>query len=159
MLKEIDYNTILDKVTDIAKAENIKLSTDSIKMICRAANGCLAEAIIHLGQCRFCSTKEEVAELINTYVDTKDTYDLCKELTKNKPSYKRLQQILLDLKGKNPEAIRLQVVGYLMACVLNAKSEDEVLMFSQRLNYFSEPIYNANYFYELVLSAMKALTE
>ena len=98
-----------------------------------------------------------MSEVISSHVEEKDTIDLCKLLTTEKPRVTDAIRILAALKGKNPESVRIQVSNYLTTCVLTSKKEGAILEFARRLDCFKNPVSNAQAFNEIILNTLEAI--
>jgi DNA polymerase-3 subunit gamma/tau len=158
-LKEVSYKDIYDLLVKVAKKEKIKLSEDSIKFVAKQANGCVRNGLMFLSQVRSCDSKDEVAKVLEAHLDDKEVIELCRLLGGDikKFVWKDVQKILLSLRLKNPESVRIQVANYLTSCVLKAESIEKMMEFSRRLDLFSEPIYNKDAFYRVILNSVKIL--
>ena len=156
-LTEVGLTDLCTLMEKIAKKEKINRSSEDIKFIARAASGCPSDAVNLLEITRYCKNKDDIASLISSHVEEKDVIHLCKLLASNKPSWKDALDILKDLKGKNPESVRIPVANYLTSCVLGAKTEQAMVEFARRLDCFSKPVYNTQAFYEIILATVEVV--
>ncbi len=153
--KDVGFLELTELITNIAEKEKIPHDSSILKFIAKAANGSPANAVSFLEQTRYCKSKDEVAEVLSTHVEEKDTIDLCRFIAGNNLAWKEAQKLLNDLKGKNPESIRIQVANYLVSCILGAKSEKVLFEFARRLDCFSKP---AASFSDIVLNTLEVIS-
>ncbi len=139
-VKPADLEELLDYV---AKEEKIKLPKGSLPLIAREAQGSPRRALVYLSQASACSTREEVAEVLKTPLDSEEVITFCRELLFKHPKWPAVQKFLKDNIDTNPESIRIQIVNYTNACLLNSKDTKSAVKFLSILEAFSTPIYEA----------------
>ncbi len=156
MLKNVRSDDIIDLLEIVCEEEDIKLPKGSLALIARECGGSPREALVYLSQARGCDTKEEVAEILRTPTDNSQVIDFCRMLLK-KPNWKETQTHLKSFKDLNPESVRIQVVNYLGACILGAKSEKEACRLLPVLESFSTEFYQATGKSDLLLATCEVV--
>ena len=155
-LKDVRSDGIIDLLEIVCEEEELKLPKGSLALIARECGGSPREALVYLSQSRGCDTKEEVAEILRTPTDSSQVIDFCRMLLK-KPNWKEAQGHLKSFKELNPESVRIQVVNYLGACILGAKSEKEACRLLPVLESFSTEFYQATGKSDLLLATCEVM--
>jgi len=151
-LKDVRSDDLIDLMEYVCEEEGIKLPKNSLPLIARESIGSPRQALVYLSQARGCTSKEEVAEILRTPLDSSEVIEFCRFLISNKRSWKEAQRFLKEFKELNPESVRIQVVNYISACLLNSKSEKEALRFLEVLEEFSDSFYQATGMSDLILA-------
>lgn len=155
-LKDVRSDDLIDLLEVVCEAEELELPKGSLALIARECGGSPREALVYLSQARGCDTKEEVAEILRTPTDNSQVIDFCRMLLK-KPNWKEAQGHLKDFKELRGESVRIQVVNYLGACILGAKSEKEACRLLPILEAFSEEFYAATENSDLLLATCEVI--
>jgi len=158
-LKSIDTDTMIEYIKTICKKEDIDLEEDSIDLIVNKSNGSIGVALGYLSTVRYATTEKEVEELLEEVVSNEQVGNLCKVLANpDKYNYTKAKYIIKDLKGLNPESIRIQIINYITACLLNSKGKEE-LKFLSILQSFINPFPYQTGFANLLLAVADVFYE
>lgn len=151
-LKDVRPDDLFDLLSYVCEEEKIELPKGSLELIAKESQGSPRQALVYLSQVRGCTTKEEVADMLHTAIDSSEVIDLCRLLVSKNPSWQEALKILRGLKDTSPESSRIQIVNYLQSCILNARTEEDAVRFLSTMDKFSKPIYQATGISELLLS-------
>lgn len=147
-LKDVNISELSSLVKRVGMLEEIpviKEIPESVNLIAKVAMGSPRQALTYLSMCRGCTTLEEVQRVLET-VETDNTLtELVKLIAfKSSDNWIKICRIFKDLKDSdkvvNPESLRIQIVNYLQACVLNSKTSNESLDFLLKLSNFLKPL-------------------
>lgn len=150
-LKDVKQEDMLDLLEFVAAEEKIELPKGSLDLIVKESQGSPRRALVYLSQVRGCVTKEEVAEMLHTAMDSPQVIDLCRLLISKNPSWQEALRILKNLKDMSGESVRIPVQNYFLAVILNSKSEEESLRLLRILDVFSKPCKQQTGIAEIVL--------
>lgn len=139
-LKPVSSKDIADLLDYVVKEENLELEESAIDLIAREADGSPRRALNYLSKCRGCKDSKEVSQLLETFENESDVYNLCKLIISDRASWTKLIGIVKDLDLANYEGARIQIFNYLTTCVMNSKTEDSAARFLRLLNIFSKPL-------------------
>lgn len=152
-LKEVGYDNLLELLSAVVEAENIKLDVKSLRVIAQAAMGSPRRALTYLSKCRGCIDIESVKLILEEPSEDGDVIELCRLLAgRVKPQWKNITRILNTLEGQNPESIRLIIINYMSKVLLNAKNDKDALKFLNILNAFNTPCNQSEKFAPLLLA-------
>jgi DNA polymerase-3 subunit gamma/tau len=151
-LKSVKLDDLRDLLDYVCAEEKIILPEGAAEIIARNADGSPRKALVGLSQSRHCQTKEDVIKVLESIDNSGDVLDLCRLLVDRGPRWEKVKKIFTVLKDANPEGIRIQIVGYLMSCILKANLEKETARFLTILQNFDNPIYHNTGMATLMLS-------
>lgn len=137
----VPRNEILDLLSAVADAEELKLEESAISLISTEADGSPRRALTLLAKCAACVTRKEVAEALESADETTEAIELCRALVKVKPalSWKRAMELVKGMENQNPESIRLLVVNYVAKVLMNTTKEGDAIRLLAILDAFSTP--------------------
>lgn len=112
---------------------------DVKKELIAISEGCPRQILITLDQI-IDLPEENMMDYLsdNREENKKEIRDLCQALLKDSP-WKKIANILRDLKGTEPETIRRATLGYMSAVLLNSGNAKAALI----MDIFKEPVYNS----------------
>lgn len=141
-LKPIDTKEIYTLLILVKDNENLKLPYDCLELIAEKCEGVPRQALSYLSQCRGCTNKKEVAELIESVVENNEVVELCRAIM-NKSHWSSIALIIKNLKEQKlqPESVRINIVNWFNACALNSNDAKNAVKFLTILNNFIKPIY------------------
>lgn len=155
-LKDVRSDDLIDLLNFVCEEEELEMPKGAVQLIARESGGSPREALVYLSQSRGCDTKDEVAEILRTPGDSPQVIDFCRFLIKS-PKWKEAQRYLKEFKELNPESVRIQVVNYVGACILGAKSEKDVFRLLPILEAFSTEFYQATGNSDLLLATCEVI--
>lgn len=151
-LKEVDSEEIEDLLLKLHEDLKSSLPKKALTLIAEEAYGSPRKALNLFSKCISCTDMKEVTELLEIPYENESVSNLIKLIANSSSSdKKKVSSILKDLKNINPESIRIQIVNYFQACVLNSNSEKDLIKFLNILEIFSESLNNTTGFANLVL--------
>lgn len=134
-VKENDIGILFD---DICALEKIDIPGDVGDLIIRHANGSPRQLLVNLSMCRDAKTKKEVAEILQTAIESDAILELCRFLTK-RGSWSKAMTIYKKLEDENPESVRTIVQNYFASCCKNTVGDKNAIAFLNVLEAFAEP--------------------
>lgn len=150
-LKDVRVDDLIDLLEFVATEEKIELPKGSLELIAKESQGSPRQALVYLSQVRGCTSKDEIAEMLHTAIDSSEVIDLCRLLITKNPSWTEAQRILKNLKDMSGESVRIPVQNYFLAVILNSKSEEESFRLLRILDVFSKPCKQQTGIAEIVL--------
>lgn len=130
---------MLKLLSKVCKSSQIGLTKEIATLIVEKAEGHPRNALNLLEKVSGL-TKEEQIEVINEFkVEEEEAISLCRALMEAKPSWKKIAEILKNLKS-DPETTRRAVLGYCSAVLVNSGQ----LKAFNIMECFEEPFYNTD---------------
>lgn len=152
-LRDVSIDNLIELVSVIAEAENIKLNEKSLSVIAQAAQGSPRRALTYLSKCRGCNSIEDVRSVLEEPDEEGEVIELCRLLVgKVQPTWKNTMRIVNSLQAQNPESIRLIIMNYMAKVAMNARSDGDALKVLNVMNAFSRPYNSSEKFAPLLLS-------
>lgn len=156
-LKDVEQEEIEDLISAVSEMEEIVLPEGSVPLIALRSQGSPRRSLVYLSQCAGAVDLKEVSKILEQPLEDSEVIELCRLLASGSASWEKVAPILKSLKGMNPESIRIQLVNYFAAAVLNSKKKDGAFRFLQILECFSKPYTQQTGFAELLLSVGEVL--
>jgi len=148
--KTIQFGRLLDAdiynlLEQVCQFEGFVYKKDILSYIVKESFGVPRAALSYLQQIASEGswTPESASIIINAGVDIEyaEIIDFCRILLQG--SFKKSLQLYKDKMRKiPPETIRINVCGYFVGCLRNAKTENEARNFSKIIDLLSVPFYN-----------------
>jgi len=152
-LRDVSIDNLVELVSVIAEAEDIKLNDKALSVIAQAAQGSPRRALTYLSKCRGCDSVEDVRNVLEEPDEEGEVIELCRLLVgKVQPTWKNTMRIINSLQAQNPESIRLIIINYMAKVVMNARSDGDALKILNVMNAFSRPYNSSEKFAPLLLS-------
>jgi len=149
-LKEISTDLLSAFVEMVSENEKIELPKGTFDLLAKESYGSARQVLVFLSQIRNCKTVEEVAEIIGSAENNTQVVELCR-LIINRGTLSKALSTLKKLKDTNPYSIKIQIMNYLVGCVLNSKNDKDIERFLALLEVFDRQVDNQTGFAILVL--------
>jgi len=135
-LKELTNYEMEVILKNVIEKENITLPKHSLSLLIKESYGCPRQALVYLSQVRKCIDFDAVASIIGATENSIGTMELCRFLVGG-GTEKQLSEMLIKIKDMSPYSIKVNLSGYFISCVLNAKSEEQRVRFLNILDIIS----------------------
>lgn len=157
VLKEVRSSEIALLLDNVCKLENIQLPKGGTDIIAKGAGGSPRRALTYLSQCRGCLSLDEIRKTMETYTEDNYIDEIAKIVARGSiADWSKVVSAIKGMKeegeGVNAEGIRINIVNYLTACVLNAKSSEESLVYLDKMSNFLRPLTSTTGVSELLVS-------
>ena len=141
-LKPLCNDDLMDLIEYVCEKENFSLAKDGDiqRLVARSCHGSPRQALTMLANVADCQDVNEAAALLEAPMESKEIIDLCRALVSGDLDWKKVQTTIKGLSEQNPESVRIVIVNYLNACLLNAKSDRDVPRLLNLLADFSKPL-------------------
>lgn len=117
---------LLKKIlTDVAKAEKIKLKPEIIELIAKEARGSPRQALSFLEVCEVAETVKDAAALMESAGSSDQTIALCRLLVSG-GSWKDAMAIVSEMKSESPEGVRIVVCNYVASVLKKSNGKEAV---------------------------------
>lgn len=158
-LPPISEDDIIELVLDVNAKEKLKVQDGVLEVVVEAAAGSPRQALVLLEACASCDNASQAREICKGGGQTKEVIDLCRFLMqRNGRSWAEAIKIVKQLDGKTDgESIRIAVVAYLQAVLMNTKSDSQALPLLNLLDAFKTPYVPTDRFAPLLYSLGLAL--
>ena len=134
-LNNINIYKLLSK---ICKKENIQIQDDVLKEIAIVSEGCPRQALVILDQVILVEPSYRLKIVKSSKIEKEEIKKLIKLLLTNS-NWKDVAKVLKGLK-EDPEKIRMSILMYCNAILLNGKSNPKIALI---MDYFKDPFYSA----------------
>ncbi len=122
-LKPVREELLLKLLKRVAKAEAIEIEADVLEVIAEGSNGSPRQALVYLEACIYCENANEARQIMRNAGQSREAIDLCRFLVSGRGSWADALKLLKGLEGQEPESIRIMVVNYLGATLMNTNSD------------------------------------
>ena len=140
-VKPLSDKEISALINWVLGCEEKKIAGEVIKEIVRVAEGCPRQALVILDQIiDIKDVKEAVAAVAAVTVGEAEVIDICRHLIAHKDWNSIREKVKIVLQNTEPEKLRLAILGYFAAVLLNSKSNDRA---SEVIDLFSENTYSS----------------
>jgi len=132
----------MDLIEYVCEKENFSLAKDGDiqRLVARSCNGSPRQALTMLANVSDCQDMDEAAALLETPMESKEIIDLARALVAGDLDWKKVQTTIKAMSDQNSESVRIVIVNYLNACLLNAKGDRDVPRLLNLLASFSKPL-------------------
>ena len=152
-LKSLSEKDIFKLLVQVADDEELETPDEVLEAISENSDGSPRQALTYLEACIYCESASEAMESMRSAGQSKEAVDLARLLVARQGrSWGEAIKILNKLKGTEPESIRIVLVRYLSAVLLNSKKGAEAKSLLSTLECFSEPYNQTDGFGPLLLS-------
>ena len=138
-LKPLRNDDLMDLLELVLVHENYGTPPNILKLVARSCHGSPRQALTMLANVADCLDENEAAALLEAPMESKEIIDLCRALVSGNLNWKTAQTTIKSMSDQNPESVRIVMVNYLNACLINAKSERDVPRLLDMLANFSKP--------------------
>ncbi len=137
-LKPVKEELLIKLLRRVTKAEKLEVEAEVLEAIAEGANGSPRQALVHLESCLYCETAAEAQKIMRNGGAGHEVLDLCKFLTSGRGGWPEAIRIVQGLDGIEAESIRINIVNYLGAVLMNTKTEAKAKALLYTLDCFSE---------------------
>jgi DNA polymerase-3 subunit gamma/tau len=137
-LREVDEEELEELIDCVVGEEEIEIPKEASALMAREAQGSPRRALRLLEKCVGCETIEEIKDILESIEDSEEVIALCRLLVSKELSWKKASKLLKKLKESNAEGVRIQIINYLKACLLNS-SDRQAEKFMFLMSKFLEP--------------------
>lgn len=139
-LRALDDDLLAEYIEIIADLENIELEANAFELIANEAHGSPRQALVFLSMCRTAKTRKDCYAMIRSATESDVTQDFLKWLASGRQiDWATARSHAEKMKNENPESIRISVLKYMGACLLNARQQSEAMNFLAIVQAFSTP--------------------
>lgn len=138
-LKPVKEELLLELLCKVADAEEFSTADEVLEAIAEESSGSPRQALVYLEACSSVEDAAEARRVMRSGINSKEVVDLCRFLVSGKPrtwaeAVKYVQS--LDVEA---ESIRIAIVNYLSAVLLNSKSDKQAVGILRLLEPFLKP--------------------
>lgn len=143
-LKPVSEDDLLELLCYVADAEKLTVPDEVLEAIAGASTGSPRQALVYLEVCAYAKSAREAQTLMRTAGQSAETVDLARFLLKpNGRTWAEAIKLIKKLENVEAEGIRIALVCYLAAVLLNTKDDKRAAQMLMLLSCFSEP-YNTS---------------
>jgi DNA polymerase-3 subunit gamma/tau len=145
-LKPVDETEIFDLLVKISEKEKLGTGADVLEAIAENSSGSPRQALSNLELCAHCTSANTAKELMRSALQMKGPVDLVKLLIRRdvKPKWTDITKCISSMENVEAETVRIVIVNYLSAVLMNTKNESEVQRLLSILDNFSTPYNSAS---------------
>jgi DNA polymerase III gamma/tau subunit len=136
-LKPVREELLLKLLKKVIKAEGLEIELDVLEAVAEGSNGSPRQALVHLEACLYCANEPQ--QVMRNAGKSREAIDLCRFLVSGRGGWADALKILKGLEGQEPESIRITVVNYLSAVLMNTVSDKKAVPLLGLLECFSTP--------------------
>lgn len=140
-LRELGKDDLWDLLEDVAKRERLDVPEDIMGAVVRAANGSPRAALSALQIVHDARSLKEAQTLLAQPMDDGELIDILRELVNTgRVQWPRVLDVLKANKDADPEGMRLSIVNYIAAVLLNTTQDKKAATLLDILNQFMKPM-------------------
>jgi DNA polymerase-3 subunit gamma/tau len=157
-LKPVKEELLLGLLCDVADKEKLEVSDEIIECIVENAGGSPRQALVYLETCAGCASANEARAMMRDAGQSKEVIDLARWLVNGKGrNWAEAMKYVKAVSGEEAESVRIKLVNYFAAVLVNAKSEKMALPVLQLMECFSKPYITSDKQAPLLYSVAMAL--
>ena len=157
-LKPVSESDLFELLCAVSDAEKLKASDDVLAEITSEAGGSPRQALVYLEMCADVTSVTEARSLMRTAGSSTEVVELARFLLKpNGRSWVEAIKLIKKLEDTEPESIRIAIVNYLAAVLLNTKDDKKAKQLLTLLSNFDTPYHQSDRFAPLFNSIGLAL--
>jgi len=149
----LNEGQIIELLKDISKKEDVSIGKKAMKQIALDSLGHPRNAIQIFEKVMHLPKDQMIVSISQAAQEQSESIALCRALISNAP-WKKVSDILRNLKGQEPENVRRHVLAYAEAVLLKAANNKAAFIIEE----FMEPLYNVG-FPGLVLYSYSVTTQ
>lgn len=139
-LNPLTNKDILDLLTTVIKAEELKVTPEITELIIELSEGIPRTALVLLGMLHDVKDLDTAVEMAYSEVySTEGIIDLCKLLMKG-AGWDAIIKLLNELKETDFERNRIAMLGYFGGCLKNSKDLSNIVYYSQCMDILATPL-------------------
>lgn len=143
-LKPVPEELLAELLVRVADAEGLDTPDVVLEAIAESSGGSPRQALVFLEACAHLKTLNEARLVLRSGASSKEVIDLCRWLVSGRgQTWPEAVKLVKDLEGTDAESIRIAVVNYLSAVLMNTKSNKAALPLLRLLSAFEGP-YNTS---------------
>lgn len=143
-LKPVSEELLAELLVKVADAEGFDTPDVVLEAIAETAAGSPRQALVFLEACAYAKSAADAQVMMRSAGKSKEVIDLCRWLVGSQgKSWNEAIKYVKALEGNDAESIRISVVNYLSAVLMNTKSEAKAVPLLRLLEIFEGP-YNAS---------------
>lgn len=144
-LKPVNELQLAELLIKVADAEGLPTPDEVIEAIAEAATGSPRQALTFLEACAYCKTAAEARVSMRSAGQSKEVIDLCRWLVTGQAfTWTEATKFIKSLEGTDAESIRIAVVQYLSAVLMNTKSDKKAASLLRLMSAFDGPYSNSD---------------
>lgn len=121
-LKPVGEDDIFKLLAIVAEAEKLEIEDDILEAIAEGAGGSPRQALVYLEECLYVESVGAARQIMRNAGQSKEVIDLCRWLVAGRgQSWPEVVKFAKALEELDAESIRIQVINYLSAVLLNTK--------------------------------------
>lgn len=138
-LKPLRRDDILDELERVCDAEGFKTGGKVLGMVADACGGSMRGALTMLANVHGMEDLDDVADVLETPLDSREFIELCRLMVSRKLDWERLTSVLKDMEEVPAETARIICSAYLSKCLMGARDDRDAQELLFMLRQFSEP--------------------
>lgn len=143
-LKAVNEEHLFDLLCHVASEEKLKPPLEVLEAIAEGSNGSARQALTFLESCGHLKSAAEARAAMRSGGQSKEVIDLCRFLASGRGhTWPEAMKYVSALNGVDAESIRITVVNYLSAVLVNTKDGSKAVALLSLLEPFLKP-YNSS---------------
>jgi len=128
-LKPLPWELIADRLVMVVGHEALDVEEAIVEAIARKANGSLRQALVYLEQVQGITGKKDALKLLETVAEEGEVIELARLICDGRGfTWERAMVLVNALQDESPESIRIVIVRYASAALLNKKGFNQPLL-------------------------------
>ena len=156
-LQAVKEQEILELLCKVADDEGFTTPDEVIEAIAEGAGGSPRLALNLLEACLNCTTAAEARIQMRVAEHSKEAIDLCRFIGSDRGNWADAAKLIKALAEIESEGVRISVVNYLTAMLLNTKDTNRALTLLMKIEAFSTPFNQTDKQAPLVLAVATAM--
>jgi len=153
-LSSVSSDIIFDLLVFIKAEEELEIEDSWLELIAKNSDGSPRQALTSLSVCETCTSKKEVAQMLETVESENEVIELCRVLIAHE-AWKKVITLVDSLIKQEvaPESIRRIILQYFMSVIKNPNTKNQMTVFClQVFEAFKEAIYDTKAYYSIFLA-------
>ena len=139
-LKAVNEDVLLDLLGQTVKREKLKVADEVLEAIAEGSGGSPRQALVFLETCGHLVSATEARAAMRSGGQSKEAIDLCRFLVKGQgQSWVEAMKLVKALEGVDAESVRITIVNYLNAVLINTKETRRATELLRILRCFLRP--------------------
>lgn len=144
-LKPVSEELIFELLVRVSEYERLPTSDEILESIAGESGGSPRQALVYLESCQAAKTVAEARQIMRSASKSREVIDLCRWLVSGKAqSWAEAMKYIQAFEGVDAESIRINVVNYLSAVLLNTKDDNRAAILLAMLEPFLKPYNNSD---------------
>ncbi|HET9285659.1 MAG TPA: AAA family ATPase [Candidatus Angelobacter sp.] len=142
-LKPVAEDLLFGLLEEIAAKEGLTIHDDVLEAIAENSGGSPRQALVYLEACQYCESQQEALKIMRQAGQSKEIGDLCRFLMSGRGTWADAVKLIKSLENAEGESIRIGLVNYLGAVLMNTKDNAKASGVLGLLECFKNP-YNSS---------------